>query len=92
MKKILSALASRKHFAVPLISCSSSTEQKQDTDSPSQQASLYQCPMQCEGDKTYDKPGKCPVCGMDLKPWKRLPLLTAHTTTAIRRRLFKALQ
>ena len=22
--------------------------------------------MQCEGDKTYDKPGDCPVCGMDL--------------------------
>ncbi len=27
----------------------------------------YQCPMHCEGDKTYDKPGKCPVCGMKLK-------------------------
>lgn len=26
----------------------------------------YQCPMKCEGDKTYDQPGKCPVCGMDL--------------------------
>ncbi|MEQ8339049.1 MAG: copper-translocating P-type ATPase, partial [Cyclobacteriaceae bacterium] len=23
-------------------------------------------PMQCEGDKTYDQPGDCPVCGMDL--------------------------
>ena len=27
---------------------------------------LYYCPMHCEGDKTYDKPGDCPVCGMDL--------------------------
>lgn len=27
---------------------------------------VYYCPMQCEGDKTYDKPGDCPVCGMDL--------------------------
>ncbi|RXK52630.1 heavy metal translocating P-type ATPase [Aquirufa rosea] len=27
---------------------------------------LYYCPMHCEGDKTYDKPGACPVCGMDL--------------------------
>lgn len=27
----------------------------------------YYCPMHCEGDKTYDKPGECPVCGMDLK-------------------------
>lgn len=26
----------------------------------------YYCPMHCEGDKTYDKPGSCPVCGMDL--------------------------
>lgn len=29
--------------------------------------SVYQCPMKCEGEKTYDKPGKCPVCGMALK-------------------------
>lgn len=28
----------------------------------------YYCPMHCEGDKTYDKPGDCPVCGMDLVP------------------------
>ncbi len=27
----------------------------------------YYCPMHCEGDKMYDRPGKCPVCGMDLK-------------------------
>ena len=27
----------------------------------------YYCPMHCEGDKTYDKPGDCPECGMHLK-------------------------
>ncbi len=27
----------------------------------------YYCPMHCEGSKTYDKPGKCPVCSMNLK-------------------------
>lgn len=27
---------------------------------------IYYCPMHCEGDKTYDHPGSCPVCGMDL--------------------------
>jgi Cu2+-exporting ATPase len=27
---------------------------------------IYYCPMHCEGEKTYDKPGSCPVCGMDL--------------------------
>lgn len=26
----------------------------------------YYCPMHCEGDKTYDMPGSCPICGMDL--------------------------
>lgn len=26
----------------------------------------FYCPMHCEGDKTYDNPGDCPVCGMDL--------------------------
>ena len=27
---------------------------------------VFYCPMRCEGDKTYDHPGHCPVCGMDL--------------------------
>ena len=26
----------------------------------------YYCPMHCEGEKVYDKPGDCPVCGMHL--------------------------
>lgn len=30
-------------------------------------ATIYQCPMECEGDKTYDEPGECPICKMDLK-------------------------
>lgn len=28
---------------------------------------MYQCPMKCEGEKTYDEAGSCPVCNMDLK-------------------------
>lgn len=31
-------------------------------------SAVYYCPMHCEGEKTYDKPGSCPVCGMDLVP------------------------
>lgn len=27
---------------------------------------VFYCPMHCEGDKTYDRFGDCPVCGMDL--------------------------
>lgn len=28
---------------------------------------IFACPMKCEGDKTYDKAGNCPKCGMHLK-------------------------
>ncbi len=28
----------------------------------------YTCPMRCEGAKTYDQPGTCPVCNMFLVP------------------------
>lgn len=28
----------------------------------------YQCPMKCEKEKVYDKPGDCPVCNMHLAP------------------------
>ncbi len=35
---------------------------------PTDFSGAYYCPMQCEGDKTYDKFGDCPVCGMDLVP------------------------
>jgi len=30
----------------------------------------YICPMNCEKGKTYDAPGACPVCHMDLEPTK----------------------
>ncbi len=34
----------------------------------SSKSGKYYCPMHCEGDKVYDKPGTCPVCGMYLVP------------------------
>jgi Cu2+-exporting ATPase len=41
-------------------------EEKLKLKSPGKGSGVYYCPMHCEGDKTYDKPGNCPVCGMDL--------------------------
>ena len=38
---------------------------------------VYQCPMKCEGDKTYDKAGKCPICNMNLKA-KIIPVATTQ--------------
>lgn len=42
--------------------------------------SLY-CPMHCEGDKTYDKPGDCPVCGMDLVEEQNLSVASSEQWT-----------
>ncbi len=28
----------------------------------------YQCPMKCEGEKTYNNTGKCPLCNMQMMP------------------------
>ena len=43
----------------------------------SQGTGTFYCPMHCEGDKTYDKAGDCPVCGMDLV--EEMSLKTAGT-------------
>jgi len=42
-----------------------SPEKKKEKPKAHENGTFY-CPMHCEGDKTYDKPGDCPVCGMDL--------------------------
>jgi protein SCO1/2 len=48
--------------------CFGLTACKNDTSkSKTDVAIAYQCPMQCEGDKTYAEPGSCPVCKMDLR-------------------------
>ncbi|WP_452599724.1 heavy metal translocating P-type ATPase, partial [Pontimicrobium sp. MEBiC01747] len=36
----------------------------------------FYCPMHCEGDKTYNKPGDCPVCGMDLVEEQNLSVIS----------------
>ncbi|MDP6922067.1 MAG: SCO family protein [Lutibacter sp.] len=57
------------HFALilaTLVACQ--TEKKQ--------AQVYQCPMACEGTKTFDSAGSCGVCKMDLEV-----LSDAHANT-----------
>ena len=46
-----------------------STEATETTETTEQVAAVaaFQCPMKCEGEKTYPEMGKCPTCGMDLK-------------------------
>jgi Cu2+-exporting ATPase len=48
-------------------SCSTHSHgDKKEIMTPSNVKGKYYCPMHCEGEKTYDKAGDCPVCGMHL--------------------------
>ncbi len=42
------------------------TTQMQDNKPKGKGTGTFYCPMHCEGEKTYDEPGDCPVCGMAL--------------------------
>lgn len=58
--------------AITVAACNNNSANKTDADT-TQAANAdghqhsYRCPMNCEKGKTYDKPGKCPVCGMELE-------------------------
>ena len=41
-------------------------------------AAKFYCPMKCEGEKTYDQPGRCPVCNMKLKEVPVVPAAAAQ--------------
>src|SRR5690625_6069951 len=64
---------------------------EEQTLSATSSAGQWACPMQCEGDKTYDQPGDCPVCGMDLVPVQ--PELSAEDKTynTLRKKFWVAL-
>jgi len=53
------------HYTISLPNTTSQKEEKE-SDIITKKGT-YACPMHCEGDKTYDESGKCPVCGMFLK-------------------------
>ena len=40
---------------------------KQETSNKANDLAVYKCPMVCEGEKTYNTSGSCPICKMDLK-------------------------
>jgi P-type Cu+ transporter len=40
---------------------------------------VFYCPMHCEDEKTYDKAGNCPICGMELLEQPKLEVVTQYT-------------
>ena len=64
MKKITIIFAALLMMTAITTSCSGS--EKENTEQTNE-SGTYQCPMKCEGDKTYSQPGQCPVCNMDLE-------------------------
>lgn len=50
-----------------MASCGNSESKKENSETEQTIHTEYQCPMKCEGEKTYDKSGQCPVCNMDLE-------------------------
>lgn len=74
MKKSILLLALCLSFGIVFTSCKG--EKKEETETQESHAAekadlamadIYQCPMDCEKGKTYDKEGECPTCKMALK-------------------------
>lgn len=46
--------------------CCGSSETTNHKENSLKSKGVYYCPMKCEGEKTYQAPGICPVCNMHL--------------------------
>ena len=74
-KKVILALVISLGIGVLFTSCGdkkneNKTEMHDNHDHEAKETAMhdvYQCPMDCEKGKTYEKEGDCPVCKMDLK-------------------------
>ena len=75
MKKVILVIVISLGFSVFFTSCrdtkkENNTEMHENHEHDANETVMhdaYQCPMDCEKGKTYDKEGTCPVCKMDLK-------------------------
>ena len=78
MKKIVYLTMLVLGLSIVVVSCkhdekhNEKHEQESSTSLGAEKADLamnaeYQCPMDCENGKTYDKEGECPECKMALK-------------------------
>jgi len=66
--KYVKTLAVLFLFTLSFLSC-----KKERSNSKNDDLEVYQCPMKCEGEKTFRQTGSCAVCKMDLKPIAKAP-------------------
>ena len=66
-----------------MASCGSKTSESKKENTTTEQTAnvMYQCPMKCEGEKMYDKPGQCPKCNMDLQKVEEMDEQHNHDST-----------
>lgn len=67
MKKLIISVSLFLTVTIFVSSCGSKTSESKIEKTEQPVNTMYQCPMKCEGEKMYDKPGQCPVCNMDLQ-------------------------
>jgi len=65
MKKPVLILGAFVFLAIGFASCSGKDKKTGNQEIQAEKVQ-YQCPMKCTEEK-FDKPGKCPVCGMELE-------------------------
>ena len=53
-------------YSIDLPGMESSTEKVETKIPKGKRTGTFYCPMHCEGEKTYEQAGDCPICGMDL--------------------------
>lgn len=67
MKKQITTVALILTSIMFMASCGNNNSENKTEKTEQTENAMYQCPMKCEGEKMYDKPGQCPVCNMDLE-------------------------
>ena len=66
-KLVLAMAISLFSYTTTMAQCGDHSKAKTDaTTMKTNGKTAYACPMKCEGEKTYEKEGKCPTCGMNL--------------------------
>ena len=81
MKKLITSVTLMLTLTMFESSCGSKTSESKTEKTEQMANAMYQCPMKCEGEKMYDKPGQCPVCNMDLQKVEGTHEHHEHDTT-----------